>query len=548
MGEGGVPIDASSGSWTTSDRLALGAILAVALLVRLYAIDDLDVWVDEANAILIARAPIGALLGKLQLDSSPPLFYLLLHFWIGAFGDGVVALRGLSVLAGVGLTGATAWAGRALISRPAGAWAALFVAVSPVQAYYSQQVRMYALLPLLSLLSVAFLVRYLRDGAARDRALWLATTVLALYTHNFALYVPAVAAALILLSGRAWSDRRIWAACAGLGLLACLPWLPTFLTQLHNPDHYAWFLGDWERLGPTGVAVRTLRSFSPGAEYVKFFGIEQYLAWRGWPTLATAALAAWGGVELARQRKVRGRVGAFWPAVFLLVPTGLALVVSSWLTPHYVPGRVDQLMFPAYALLVGAGFAQLRPAPLRIVAAVALVACAGWTRWSLYPDERDPRFYVSGGVRHEVTLAGGDRAMARRIVQRWRPGDVILTTSLTRASLEYYLDRDGRSPRFVSFPRETARHLGSQNDERWLAAPQALVAEADAALAEVRGQLGPGGRLFLVRVRATVNGILKQEPMTRRFGFVQLEHLGHFGQAGTGALVELVLYGMGHPE
>ena len=119
---------------------------------------------------------------------------------------------------------------------------------------------------------------------------------------------------------------------------------------------------------------------------------------------------------------------------------------------------------------------------------------------------------------------------------------MILTTSLTRAPLEYYLDRDGRDPRFVSFPRDTAAHLGSQNDDRWLADRAALVREAEAAISEVQTQLGAGGRLYLVRVRAGVNGVLRQEPMASRFGFVELEHLGHFGQTGTGALVELVVY------
>ena len=118
---------------------ALLAILALAGLVRLHGIDEMDVWIDEANLILTAKQPFSVILGKLRLDSSPPLFYFLLHSWIRVFGDGEVALRLLSVVTGMALVGATYWAGREWASREVGLWAAFFVASSPIQAFYSQQ-------------------------------------------------------------------------------------------------------------------------------------------------------------------------------------------------------------------------------------------------------------------------------------------------------------------------------------------------------------------------------------------------------------------------
>ena len=105
MGEGEGSVDTQAGPSSSFDRLGLLAILAVAVLFRLYEIDSLDIWVDEANAILTAREPLPVLLAKLKLDSSPPFFYLLLHGWIVVFGDGAAALRGLSVLAGVAIFG-----------------------------------------------------------------------------------------------------------------------------------------------------------------------------------------------------------------------------------------------------------------------------------------------------------------------------------------------------------------------------------------------------------------------------------------------------------
>jgi hypothetical protein len=120
-------------------------------------------------------------------------------------------------------------------------------------------------------------------------------------------------------------------------------------------------------------------------------------------------------------------------------------------------------------------------------------------------------------------------------------GDVVVTTSLSRASLAYYLGRLGVDARFVSYPRETADHLGSQNDARLLADPRALVAEADAVLAEARALAAPDGRVFLVRVRARVNGPL-EDAAVQRHGFERIEALGNFSQVGTSETSEVLLY------
>ena len=348
-------------------RAALPAIFGLAIAARLYEIDRLDVWVDEANLILTAKQPLAVLLDKLRLDSSPPLFYLLVHFWILLFGDGSVALRLLSVLAGVGLVGATYWAGKELISRDVGLWGAFVVAASPVQAFFSQQVRMYALLPLLALLAVAFLVRYLREGGRRDFALWLGLTVLALYTHNFSVYLLPVYAVLIALSGQLVRRFGRWLAAATFLALAYLPWIPFLLEQLANRDHYAWYLPTWRVFGPLGSIVVTFFSYSPGMEYVTFNDVAQVDEWRGWPAAAVAALAALGAIVLVARYRRRGWVECLWPLVFLFVPMAGAAFLSTLLTPHYVPGRVDQMMFPAFALLVGAGLLGLRPVPLRVL-------------------------------------------------------------------------------------------------------------------------------------------------------------------------------------
>jgi hypothetical protein len=241
-------------------------------------------------------------------------------------------------------------------------------------------------------------------------------------------------------------------------------------------------------------------------------------------------LAVIGSYSLLVRFRRQSLVQALWPALLLLLPMLSALTASIFLTPHYVPGRVDQMMFPAFALLVGAGLARLRPTLIRISAAAAILLIAVWTKLDLYPDYQHP------------SLRGTERSLAELIAERWEPTDVIVCTSLTRAPLEYYLGRAGVPARFVSYPRETAAHLGSQNDARLLSSPGGLQREAMALAQEVRSMTATSGRLFLVRVPSKVNRALNREWLTGQLGFRLVEDLGRFKQYGTGALVEARVY------
>jgi hypothetical protein len=301
------------------------------------------------------------------------------------------------------------------------------------------------------------------------------------------------------------------------------------MQQLANADHYAWFLPLWTKSGPLGVLWETLLSFSPAGEFA-MFEYADAMDWKGWPAAVSAALAGWGLWQLLRRRSELGAVGWSWAPIALVVPVVSALSFSTLVTPHYVPGRVDQTLFPIFALITAVGITSVRPSSLRLALGIALLAIGLVNKSSFYTD------YSTLG------FAGADREMAEVIRARLRPGDVILCTSLTRASLEYYL-RDETVP-ILSFPRDTARHLGAQNDWRLLEDPDWLRREAGVVLAAARAASGPQGRLFLARARSgvmivgfgktrSVNDALKPGALRLNFGVDELENLGRFAQTGT---------------
>jgi 4-amino-4-deoxy-L-arabinose transferase-like glycosyltransferase len=500
------------------DWLLLVAVAALAVGLRVHGIDRIDVWVDEANAFLTAQRSVPVILQMLRLDSSPPAYYIALHFWLGLFGTEAAALRAFAVLGGVATVPAVFAVGRRWFSTGVGLWAAFLVAASPMAIFSSQQVRMYSWLPLLALGAVWWLVRFLDSQRPRDLAVCLGLTALALYTHNFAFHLLPVLAAVVAVSGQLWTRWKSWALSALVLAALYAPWVPTFLKQAANENHYAWYLPLWNAYGTLGVVSNTFKSYSPAAEFA-MFEYKGATDWYGIPAAALAALALFGAASLWRRRETLGKASATWAVLLAALPMFTAIGVSSVLTPHYVPGRVDQMMFPAFALLAAVGVCAMRPAALRVVVGVAVLVLCVITKGVFFTDYREYRF------------RGGDRAMANAIRDRIAPGDVVLCTSLTRASLEYYLRDD--AVQLLSFPRETAGHLGAQNDWRWLADRSALKREAQAALDRVRRRAGPQGRLFLARSRLSVNDALAPEALHRDFGIRQLENLGRYIQIGT---------------
>src|SRR4051812_18354409 len=66
----------------------------VGVVLRLHS--SSPVWLDEAISVNISGLPVPDLFAALRRDGSPPAYYLLLHAWIGVFGQSDLAARSLS--------------------------------------------------------------------------------------------------------------------------------------------------------------------------------------------------------------------------------------------------------------------------------------------------------------------------------------------------------------------------------------------------------------------------------------------------------------------
>ena len=74
------------------------AIVAVAFALRFIFIGKADIGNDECFSLYYAQKSLADIVCSLSDYDNPPLWELILHFWIAAVGIGIVALRSLSAI------------------------------------------------------------------------------------------------------------------------------------------------------------------------------------------------------------------------------------------------------------------------------------------------------------------------------------------------------------------------------------------------------------------------------------------------------------------
>jgi len=210
--------------------VALSLLVLIAFAARAIRLDFQSLWRDEVDALRFATGPLPELLSRFtQRGWNGPLYFLLLRGWIDLAGTSEYAMRFFSLFFGV-LTVPLVYAlGGRLFTRPVGVLAALLTASSPYLIWYSQEVKMYTLVPALVLTAIHALHRALAGEGWHWWAVQVLATSLACYSHILA----ALAIPVQVLLYFAWwpRARRQWRG--GLISLACLtlPYLPLLAWQ-----------------------------------------------------------------------------------------------------------------------------------------------------------------------------------------------------------------------------------------------------------------------------------------------------------------------------
>ena len=145
--------------WLVISITLIGGFLRVLLL------GTKGMWLDETFSVWLANHSLPEMLQWIvKIDQHPPLYYLLLHYWIALRGDTPYDVRLLSVLFGTGTIPIIYLIGKRMSGAVMGLAAAVFLAFSPFHIYFAQETRMYTLLTFNAAVAMYALVRLLTDS------------------------------------------------------------------------------------------------------------------------------------------------------------------------------------------------------------------------------------------------------------------------------------------------------------------------------------------------------------------------------------------------
>jgi uncharacterized membrane protein len=208
------------------------------------------IWRDEAFSYLLAKRPVAEIIALTAKDFNPPLYYVVLHYWMELFGSSQVAMRSLSLVfftLGLFAVYETIKVIYGKTHRESLLYIALF-ALNPLVLFYAFEARMYTMLFFFAAAANFFFLR-------KRRVAYTVVTVLGLYTHYFMALVIAAHMVYILVH-RTETKRtltffaRTLAPLVVSGLLF-LPWFAYFVTHNDSAGGEFWI----SRLKPRDLFI-----------------------------------------------------------------------------------------------------------------------------------------------------------------------------------------------------------------------------------------------------------------------------------------------------
>ncbi|NIV38511.1 MAG: hypothetical protein GWN58_56580, partial [Anaerolineae bacterium] len=347
-----------------------------------------------------------------------------------------------------------------LSSERLGVLAALLATISPFMVAYSQEARMYTMLPCLALLALfAFWNGLERD----DRPLWwlayLAVVILGASTHYLFVLVWIATALYLVFDFLQRRKVRWWAvAVQGLPLLAAGIWLilspglRDSLLRIAQGEAAFGLAYKLNKIMPTLLLAEMEAQQPPPGAYL--------LMALGWLLILL-------GVWWSKRERVLGDRAWLLLVLILVVPLGAALVV-----PYGVLGRhLGYVLIPGF-IFMALGLLALRRRGLPSLGMGVLIVLS---------------LSSLGLVAHYTSTGGSFGQALAYIDQRGQPGDsVIISQPLQQHLAAYYNEQEWPITYLTpaelapaTGPDETVRVLVRQHERLWLGPAGAWTADPE---------------------------------------------------------------------
>lgn len=220
------------------ESIVLVFIIALGLALRLFRLVE-PFWGDEILSLDIAThfKTIGEIITYLQtIEVHPPLYYILIHFWVELFGKSELIVRLPSLFFGLGVIYLSFVLAKKILPKlpQVGLWTAFIVAILPIQINYSQSARPYIIVNFFALLALLGLWQWLNKKNYGYFLLFILSSTIGLYLHYSYLFYWATFAIiwaiwLVVKKENYFKAWRDWLVAQAAIFIGFYWWLDVFL-------------------------------------------------------------------------------------------------------------------------------------------------------------------------------------------------------------------------------------------------------------------------------------------------------------------------------
>ncbi len=236
--------------------LILLGIVVFAVLLRLINLDKQEgMWNDEYLTWEIAKAAFPKeFFEAIIRNCHAPLHYLYLKAWMYFFSDSDYSLRLSSLVPGAMSVVSMYFAGRELGKKAAdstGLVAAAFCAISSFLIYFSQEVRIYSLLFLLSSLHLIAAIKTLDNPTKKHCTFFVITALLVMLEHTIGfVFVFFSVISVILFAAKKTKFKKFFLTSLLVGFIVFIPVAIFLYNVMFNQEYFSqwWAPFSWAKL------------------------------------------------------------------------------------------------------------------------------------------------------------------------------------------------------------------------------------------------------------------------------------------------------------
>lgn len=211
------------------------AIFILACLMRFFHLSYQSLHIDEAYILTLVRDfGIREIIeNAINHDPRPPLYYMLLHYWIKIFGATEAGVRSLSALFGCLTVIPVFMIAKKMFDKKTALLSIFLLAINPFNIYYSQMIKEVALVSFFAITAFLFFLIALEKNKKIHWALYILCSLFSIYLHYAAGFLTISCFIFLFLS-----RKRYCSAAFKNGILSYIfifiGYLPGFYFMAHN--------------------------------------------------------------------------------------------------------------------------------------------------------------------------------------------------------------------------------------------------------------------------------------------------------------------------